>query len=109
MSMSLMAGAILILEAMVCKKGTVALFASADVKADELTVSMNFIHYNMINLTGTVGFGAEHGEKALKLLASGIFDPKLIRNRELPLDRIEEAIALYGKGANLKVGLDLEA
>ena len=94
---------------MVCKKGTVALFASADVKADELTVSMNFIHYNMINLTGTVGFGAEHGEKALKLLASGIFDPKLIRNRELPLDRIEEAIALYGKGANLKVGLDLEA
>ncbi len=93
---------------MVCKKGTVALFASADVKADELTVSMNFIHYNMINLTGTVGFGREHGEKALTLLASGIFDPKLIRNRELPLDRIEEAIGLYGKGANLKVGLDLE-
>lgn len=93
---------------MVCKEGTVALFASADVRTDELTISMNNIHYNMINLTGTVGFGREHGEKALKMLASGIFEPSLIRNRELPLERIGEAIALYGKGSNLKVGLDLE-
>lgn len=93
---------------MVCKKGTVALFASADVTADELTISMNHIHYNMINLTGTVGFGREHGEKALRLLAAGIFDPAVIRNRELPLADIEQAIALYGKGENLKVGLDLE-
>ena len=93
---------------MVCKKGTVALFASADVKADELTISMNFIHYNMIRLTGTVGFGTEHAEKALKILASGIFAPEIIRNKEYPLEQIEDAIALYGKGENLKLGLNLE-
>ncbi len=92
---------------MACKKGTVALFASADVKADELAVSLNYIHYNMINLTGTVGFGTEHGLKALEILSSGIFDPSVIRNRELPLNKISEGIALYGKGENLKIGLDM--
>lgn len=94
---------------MVRKQGTVSLFASADVRTDELTISMNQIHYNMINFTGTVGFGNEHGEKALQLLASDDFDTELIRNLELPLSKIEEAISLYGKGVNLKVGLDLEA
>lgn len=93
---------------MVCKKGTVALFASADVTADDLSISMNYIHYNMINLTGTVGFGSDHAQTALDLLASGIFDPGLIRNLELSLEQIEEAISYYGNGANLKVGLDLE-
>jgi L-iditol 2-dehydrogenase len=93
---------------MVRKEGTVALFASADVTADKLAVSLNKIHYDMLHLTGTVGFSKEHGEKALALLASGIFDPELIRNCELPLERIEEAIGLYGKGANLKIGLDLK-
>ena len=92
---------------MICKQGTISLFASADVKADQLTVSMNFIHYNMIHLTGTVGFGREHGEKALKLLSAGVFDINLIRNCELPLAKIEEAIELYGKGEHLKVGIDL--
>ncbi len=92
---------------MVRKKGTVALFASADVRADELTISLNFIHYNMINLTGTVGFGREHGEKALEILASGIFDPALIRNRELPLEEIVTGMESYGKGTDLKIGLDM--
>lgn len=92
---------------MVRKKGTVALFASADVRADKLEISLNFIHYNMINLTGTVGFGREHGEKALKILSSGIFDPAVIRNREIPLEQIEEGMRSYGKGANLKIGIDL--
>lgn len=94
---------------MAAKQGTVSLFASAALDADELALSMNFIHYNMLNLTGTVGFGREHGEKALQMLASGILDHTVIRNKELPLARIEEAIGLYGKGENLKVGLDLTA
>ena len=76
-------------------------------RADELTVSLNFIHYNMINLTGTVGFGREHGEKALEILASGIFDPALIRNRELPLEEIVTGMESYGKGTDLKIGLDM--
>lgn len=95
--------------AMVAKEGTVALFASADVRADNLNVSINQIHYNMINLTGTVGFGRKHAEKALEMMASGSFDYALIRNKELPLSRIEEAIAIYSKGENLKIGLDLES
>lgn len=92
---------------MAAKQGTVSLFASAALDADQLCVSMNFIHYNMLNLTGTVGFGRQHGEKALKMLASGILDHRIIRNREFPLSQIEEAISLYGKGENLKIGLDL--
>jgi L-iditol 2-dehydrogenase len=93
---------------MVRKEGTVALFASADVTADELVVSINKIHYDMLHLTGTVGFSKEHGEKALALLASGIFNPMLIRNYELPLEKLDEAVRLYGKGAHLKIGLDLK-
>lgn len=93
---------------MAAKQGTVSLFASAAVSDDELTVSMNYIHYNMLNLTGTVGFRKEDGEKAVRLLASGIFDYKLVRNIEMPLDKIVEGMNLYGKGANLKVGINLE-
>ena len=58
---------------MVAKEGTVSLFASAAVTDDMLAVSMNHIHYGMIRLTGTVGFGAAHAEKALELLALGRF------------------------------------
>lgn len=93
---------------MAAKQGTISLFASAALTNDQLEVSMNQIHYNMLKLTGTVGFGRKDGEKAVEMLASGVFDYHLIRNVELPLERIEEAIYLYGKGANLKVGLDLE-
>ncbi|MDL2213927.1 alcohol dehydrogenase catalytic domain-containing protein [Clostridia bacterium OttesenSCG-928-O13] len=92
---------------MAAKQGTVSLFASAALDADTLALSMNHIHYSMLNLTGTVGFGRQHGEKALEMLASGILDYTVIRNKELPLSQIEEAINLYGKGENLKVGLDL--
>lgn len=63
----------------------------------------------MINFTGTVGFGTAHAEKAIEMLASGCFDYTLIRNKELPLSQINEAVALYGKGDNLKIGLDLGA
>jgi L-iditol 2-dehydrogenase len=92
---------------MTAKQGTVSLFASAALDTDDLRVSMNLIHYNMLTLTGTVGFGREHGEKALRMLASGILDHTIIRNREFPLSQIEEVISLYGKGENLKLGLDL--
>ena len=94
---------------LVAKGGTVSLFSSSPTGADELVVSINRIHYSMINLTGTVGFAAEHAVKAIEMLASGTFDYTLIRNRELPLSKIDEAIALYSKGENLKVGLDLES
>ena len=94
---------------MVAKGGTVSLFSSSPTGADDFTVSINRIHYSMINFTGTVGFGTAHAEKAIEMLASGCFDYTLIRNRELPLSQINEAVALYGKGENLKVGLDLEA
>ena len=94
---------------MVAKGGTVSLFSSSPTGADDFTVSINRIHYSMINLTGTVGFGTAHAEKAIEMLACGKFDFSLIRNRELPLSRINEAIAIYSKGENLKVGLDLES
>ena len=94
---------------MAAKGGTVSLFSSSPTGADAFTVSINRIHYSMINFTGTVGFGNAHAEKAIEMLASGAFDYTLIRNREMPLSQINEAIALYGRGKNLKIGLDLEA
>lgn len=94
---------------LVAKGGTVSLFSSSPTGADDFVVSINRIHYSMINLTGTVGFGTEHAEKAVAMLSSEKFDFSLIRNRELPLSRIDEAIAMYSKGENLKVGLDLES
>ena len=93
---------------MCAKQGTVCLFASAAFTHDDLTISINYIHYRMIKLIGVVGFGQEHGEKAIEILNSNFFDYKLIRNIELPLSQFDEAVLLYGKGANLKVGLDLE-
>ena len=93
---------------MCAKQGTICLFASAAYAHDEITVSMNYIHYRMIKIIGVVGFEQKHGEIAIRILNSEFFDYKLIRNVELPLSQFDEAVMLYGKGANLKVGLDLE-
>lgn len=90
---------------MVGKLGTVSLFASASPSDDDLVISMNHIHYNMIMLQGTVGFRDQDAQKALDMLAQQVFDYQLIRNKEMPLEQIEEAMALYGKGENLKIGL----
>ncbi|MFA5577655.1 MAG: alcohol dehydrogenase catalytic domain-containing protein [Tissierellaceae bacterium] len=93
--------------AMVAKKGKISLFASADINNDEMTISLNEIHYKMITLTGTVGFEDKHAEEAIEILKNKYFDYKLIRNKEYPLDQIVDGIKDYGKGKNIKVGLDL--
>lgn len=93
--------------AMIAKKGKISIFASADINNDDLTISINNIHYNMVTLTGTVGFGTKHAEEAIDILKNKHFDYNIIRNIEYPLDKIEEAIQDYGKGRNIKVGLDL--
>lgn len=93
--------------AMVAKEGKINLFASADINEEKLTVSLNDIHYRMVTLTGTVGFEDKHAEEAIEILKNKHFDYNLIRNIEYPLDQIVEGIEDYGKGKNIKVGLDL--
>ncbi|MDN5343905.1 MAG: L-iditol 2-dehydrogenase [Clostridia bacterium] len=92
---------------MAAKKGVVNLFASAASGVQSLTIDLNRIHYNMLNLKGTVGFGLQHAARAVELLAGGAFDYRLIRNYELPLTELARGMELYGKGDYLKIGIDL--
>jgi L-iditol 2-dehydrogenase len=89
------------------KMGRIMLYASA-LKPADIPVDINHIHYNMIKLSGTVGFYPHHGNAALDLLNEGKMKLDVIRTPVIPFSNLQEAFTLSLQSDVTKVGINIE-
>jgi len=81
----------------------VNLFAGLDPGETSVTLDVRALHYQGINIFGSVNSSARQNAEALRLIASGAIPVECLVTSRLPLSRIDEALALAMSRTHLKV------
>jgi L-iditol 2-dehydrogenase len=88
------------------KMGRIMLYASA-LKPAETPLDINVIHYNMLHVSGTVGFYPRHGRQSLELLGKNIIDVKGIRTPVIKFSQLVDAFSISQHSDVVKVGINI--
>jgi len=92
---------------LVSKAGRVSLFASIPKDNPTLSIDINRIHYEQIEVYGASDLKASHAVQALKLLLSGQISTDLLITHTRPLKKFFHGIELINKREALKVVMKL--
>ena len=82
------------------------LYASA-LKPAETPLDINVIHYNMLHISGTVGFYPRHANQSLELLGKRIIDVKAIRTPVIKFSQLADAFSISQQSDVVKVGINI--
>lgn len=85
------------------KGGRVLLFGGLPKEQSCPPVNTNTVHYNALSLIGTTIFAPRHFQTAMRLLASGRIDAKVLISHRFPLEQFNEGAALALAGEARKV------
>lgn len=88
---------------MVCRGGTVLLFAGFPKDKPTVEIDGNLVHYNDICVLGTIGFTPRHFHMSIELISKRIIDPKKYITGILPLEKVAEGIEKVSRGEELKL------
>lgn len=90
--------------AMTGKAGTTILFGGA-APGTKISVDTHRIHYEDLTIKGIFHHTPVCVKRALDLISSGIVNVKPLITKEMPLNKVSDALELLQKGENIKIAI----